>query len=162
MANKITALINTIVDVLPSVIGVAVIASFVVLAGWRYLPPRTGAASQGMVTLDVVKLANAERALASKLWQKNAVDLTSISTRTRQVIQHYADGRLVIIKQATVGAQLPDITDKVLIALGLPTKVPTQLPSDYVLNPAPTNTQAVHEPSLLQAPSYDPSKGMVP
>jgi hypothetical protein len=162
VANKVTTLINAFVDVLPSVIGVAVIAGFVMLAGWRYLPPRTGAATQGMVTLDVVKLANAERALASKLWQKNAVDLTSISGRTRQVIQQYADGRLVLIKQATVGANLPDITDQVLVALGLPTKVPTQLPSDYVLNPAPTNTQPIHGPSLLQTQSYDPSKGMVP
>lgn len=158
--DKLRALGGSILELIPTVLAIAIIAAITHIALDRYFPAISQ--PQRMVVLDVVKLANAERALASKLWQKNAVDLTSISQRTRAVIAQEADGRLVIIKQATVNSHLPDITDQVLRDLGLPTDVPTQLPSDYVLNPAPTSTQPVHGPSLLQAPAYDPSKGMVP
>jgi hypothetical protein len=149
------------VELIPTVLAIAIIAAITHIALDRYFPEVSQ--PRQMVTLDVVKLANAERALASKLWNKNAIDLTSISKRTRQVIQQYAGGRLVIIKQATVGSHLPDITDDVLRGLGLPTNVPTQLPSDYVLNPSPTMAgPAPSSRSLLTIPAADPSKRLVP
>lgn len=97
----------------------------------RYLG--MGAASH-IVTFDPVKLGNAERMVASQMLGsvadqgKNdpALILMQASKHTQAVIREVAGpDTIVLVKQAVVQGQVPDITDQVLTRLGLPTKVPT-------------------------------------
>lgn len=112
---------------------------------WRgYLPfeaPVAGqAGAQAFVVIDVVKLINAQRALASRLLAGEAVS-ESVTTLTRAgeqtnaaiagaALEAVGPGRVpvVLVKQAVVqapGVALPDITDAVLARLGLPTDAPS-------------------------------------
>lgn len=99
-----------------------------------------------IVVFDVVKLANAQRAVASAFIRPDAAapdaatSLMAMQKRTRTVIDRVAGaGTLVLVKQAVVSEGLPDITDAVLRELGLPTNVPTQNATSYTLDEAPTN-----------------------
>lgn len=82
---------------------------------------------QGVVVLDAVRLNNAFRHAAAPLIGKDqegkevtATELSVTGKRTMEVIQHRAGGRLVLIKQATVGdSNLEDITVDVITELGL-------------------------------------------
>lgn len=99
-----------------------------------------------VVVFDVVKLANAQRAVASSFINPNtatpdaATALMNMQKSTRSTIQRVAGkGTVVLVKQAVVSSDLPDITDAVLRELGLPTDVPTQNATAYTLDEAPTN-----------------------
>ena len=84
-----------------------------------------------VVTFDVLKYENAERAQAMKLMGQGGAGavapmLSYVSKRLRVAIQKAAGpGTLVVLSQAVVQGQTRDITDQVLKELGLPTKVPT-------------------------------------
>lgn len=112
-------------------IGVVLLAVMTSVVMQHEMPGTLG--SNTLVTFDVIKLGNAERAVASGLLGSSANSgddallLTEASKRVTSVIAQEAHGRLVIIRQALVdsGSSVPDITDAVLKDLGLPTDVPT-------------------------------------
>ncbi len=100
-----------------------------------------------VVTFDVTKFVNAERAIASNLLTKHGaaaenatVVLARVSKMVQSVVREEAGpGTLVLIRQGVVARNVPDITDKVLRKLGLPTKVVTQSPERYADEIAPTD-----------------------
>ena len=100
-----------------------------------------GGASR-FVTLDAVKLVNAERAALPGLTKNNSIDsglaLMDIGKRMQPTIEQVAGpDTVVIVKQAVVLGDLPDITDAVIKALNLPVDAPTVDVSKY-LEQAPT------------------------
>ncbi len=129
----------------------AVVALLVLAAIWTaysYLQRRaqvTTITGQNVVVFDVVKMANAQRAMAARLLGKDAVDagdaavLAQVREGTRDTIRAVAGpGTVVLVKQAVVHTDIPDITDEVLRRLKLPTDVPSQDPAAAVLDPTPT------------------------
>ena len=84
-----------------------------------------------VVTFDVLKYENAERAQAMKLMGQGGAGavapmLSYVSKRLHTAIERAAGpGTLVVLSQAVVQGQTRDITDRVLKELGLPTQVPT-------------------------------------
>lgn len=123
-------LIERAPDYLLVLIGLVLISGLTAFALIRFMPG--GLATGHVVTFDVIKLSNAERAVASGMLGKgagSADDALLLAESSKQVagaITREAGGALVLIKQAVVGdAGLPDITDAVLTDLNLPTNVPT-------------------------------------
>ena len=127
-------------NILPLIGGTALISAALVIVLLRF----TTVAVPRIVTFDVVKYVNAERAMADKMFGKNDVaaiapSLLNISKHTRAVIREVAGPHtIVVIRQAIVQGQTNDITDAVLSKLGLPTNVPTSDPTKYALDLAPT------------------------
>lgn len=106
-------------------------------------PAMTG--SPSVVTFDVLRYANAQRAVASAFLKKSAdqvsanESLMNLSERTRTAIAEAAGPHtLVVLKQAVVQGATRDITEEVLTKLGLPTNVPTADAVAYTLDVAPT------------------------
>lgn len=98
-----------------------------------------------VVVFDVVKLANAQRALASRFIGRtdNAAEggalLLQLGAKTNAAIEKVAGaGTLVLVKQGVVSTGQVDITDAVLTELGLPSNVPTAEPMRYLNEIAPT------------------------
>lgn len=126
-----------------SFFGASVVTCSVALA----LPFLGGSGSiNGAVTIDPVQIVNAERAVASSLFQSKGADdsnaIVSINRFGSQVnatINQVAHGRLVLVKQAVVSGNLPDITDEVLAELGLPKGAPT-IDMNKTLEMAPTSS----------------------
>jgi hypothetical protein len=122
-----------------------VVTLFMVMVFLRFAPGG-GASAPPVVTFDVLKYTNAQRAIASAFVKKdpNKVEsanevLLNLSARTRTAIEETAGpGVLVVLKQAVVQGQRYDITDKVLVKLGLPTDVPTSDAAEYSLDQSPT------------------------
>lgn len=118
---------------LVQVLAIAVLASSITLVALKFggllSPPAVR-----VVTFDVLKYENAERAQAMKLMGESGAGavapmLSYVSKRLRVAIQAAAGpGTLVVLSQAVVQGQTRDITDQVLQELGLPTKVPTSSP----------------------------------
>ena len=86
--------------------------------------------SPSIVVFDPVKFLNAQRAAASIMaTNPNAelsLTLTQVAKQAEEVIAEEANGALVLVRQAVVGAnQYTDITDQVLLRFGLETNVPT-------------------------------------
>lgn len=135
------------------VLGVAVLACGLTLGALKLsgnLPAKaTGGHLTGdqVVVFDVIKYTNAQRAVASKLLGNGAEAdrletgalLLELSKRTRRTIEKIAGpDRVVLVKQAVLQGSAPDITDAVLLELGLPTDVATVAPSDVIGSAAPT------------------------
>jgi hypothetical protein len=116
--------------------------------GFKYLAPSPASTLGGerVVVFDVVKLANAQRRVASTFLGRDAAAageqaalLLDIQERTHSVIRQVAGpGTIVLVKQAVIHTELDDITDAVLKQLKLPTDVPTQDPSNSGIDFAPT------------------------
>lgn len=98
--------------------------------------PTGQAPTARLVTIDPVELANAERALASKLLTRHGnrqavrrrvtLKLFRVGHELRATIRAVAGpGTIVLVKQAVIAGSVPDITKTVLMKLGLPAKVPT-------------------------------------
>jgi hypothetical protein len=112
----------------------------------RWTPLATFAAPPPVVSFDIIKYTNAQRAVASTFLKQDS-DITKanelllkIPERTREAIFDVAGiGTLVVVKQAVVQGQTRDITDDVLKKLGLPTNVPTSDSTAYVIDQAPTS-----------------------
>lgn len=81
-----------------------------------------------IVTFDVIKLVNAQRKIAGGVMINDTdsfVLLNRVGKTTEQIIRSIAgEGTVVIIKAAMINSDIPDITDEVLISLGLPTDAP--------------------------------------
>jgi hypothetical protein len=107
---------------------------------------RVGGGSVTVAVFDVVKFANAQRAVASQFIGKReeasgeaGTLLLALSKKTNAAIEKVAGpGTLVLVKQGVVSGSQVDITDDVLKELGLPTEVPTQEPMRYLTDVAPT------------------------
>jgi hypothetical protein len=127
-------------SLIPQMISSSLMAAALVVIVMRV----TGSASPPVVVFDVIKLANAQRALASRFLSTKGADevaplLMDVSKRTRAVIHKVAGANtIVVIRQAVVQGEMRDITDEVLTRLGLPTNVPTADPTRHVLEVAPT------------------------
>ena len=126
--------------IVPHLLASALISAALVLGVLRV----TGGATPRVVVFDILKYANAQRAVAERLVRRKESDeaaaiLLDLSVRTRMVIQEVA-GRdaLVVIRQAIVRGETHDITDDVLHRLGLPTHVPTADAAQHVFDIAPT------------------------
>lgn len=137
------------VSLAPVIGGIALLAAAIALAALfllnRYLPALSPAASIEIVSFDVIKYTNAQRAVASAFLRPDAdVSATNelllnVPQRTREAIRDVAGpGTLVMLKQAVVQGQTRDITDDVLRRLGLPTNVPTADATALSLDAAPT------------------------
>lgn len=112
------------------VLAIAVVAAGITLVALKFsglLAP----AQVRVVTFDVLKYENSERAQAMKLMGQGGAGavapmLSYVSKRLDTAIRETAGpGTLVVLSQAVVQGQTRDITDQVLKELGLPTKVPT-------------------------------------
>jgi hypothetical protein len=131
---------------LPSLALTVLLSASVVLMVLKFSgATQTGAGSVRVAVFDVVKFANAQRAVASQFLGKNedaseaGTLLLSLSSKTTDTITKVAGaGTLVLVKQGVVSGQQVDITDDVLTALGLPTNVPTADPVKYISEVAPT------------------------
>jgi hypothetical protein len=129
-------------DALPSLLGTSLLAASIVLLFVHY----TSFAMPKIVTFDIIKYGNAERAVASKFIGndvQNTEDVTTllldVSKHTREAIRDAAGpGTVVVIAQSIIGGNTRDITDQVLTSLGLPTNVPTQDLTRRVIDIAPT------------------------
>jgi hypothetical protein len=106
------------------------IVALIVIAGlltaFTYLP----GSSANVVTFDMHKFLNAQRHVADKLLasKQNEIDVLfmqkEVSRRVKSVIEEIADGAQVMSKQVFVlEGTVPDITDAVLVRLGLPINV---------------------------------------
>ena len=121
------------VGMLVQVLAIAVLASGITLVALKYSGLLSPPAVR-VVTFDVLKYENAERAQAMKLMGESGAGavapmLSYVSKRLRVAIRAAAGpGTLVVLSQAVVQGQTRDITDQVLQELGLPTKVPTSSP----------------------------------
>lgn len=120
-----------------------VLALFTV--GARFVPALAPTVGVQVVTFDVLKYTNAQRAVASAFVRKDSDQtqaselLLNLSERTRSAIEEVAGpGTLVVLKQAVVQGQTEDITAEVLERLGLPADVPTSDAAAYQLDVAPT------------------------
>lgn len=121
----------------------AIVAAMATLLFLRFLPGAS--VSPSVVTFDIVKFTNSQRAVASAFLKSNADGsganelLTNLSERTRKAIRSVAgDGTVVMVRQTVVQGTTRDITDDVLKELGLPTDVPTSDAVRYYLDSAPT------------------------
>ena len=116
--------------ILIQVLAIAIVAAGITLVALKMSgllsPPQVR-----VVTFDVLKYENAERAQAMKLMGQGGAGavapmLSFVSKRLTAAIEKAAGpGTLVVLSQAVVQGQTRDITDQVLKELGLPTKAPT-------------------------------------
>lgn len=161
--------------VLSSALLSAALTLVLLVFGSRVVPALAPQATVAVVTFDVLKFTNAQRAVASAFVKKDAGTntaaevLLNLSERTRAAISEVAgDGTLVVLKQSVVQGQTTDITDDVLRKLGLPTEVPTEDAAAYSLDLAPTllSTFKAGAPSGTQtenrAPTPAPGKQQLP
>lgn len=130
----------------PAVIVSALLAALLVLGVLKVSGNlRTTSSTVTVAVFDVVKFANAQRALASQFIGKRdeaneaGTLLLTLSKKTAAAIDKVAGpGVLVLVKQGVVSGDQLDITDAVLTELGLPTDVPTVEPMKYLQDVAPT------------------------
>ena len=151
--------------VIPAALLAAAFSLLVMIFGPRFLPALSPSAGVPVVTFDVIKYTNSQRAVASAFvkqgsQQREATELLSnLSERTRKAIEKAAGaGTLVVIKQSVVQGQTRDITDAVLQELGLPVEVPTEDATSYSLDVAPTLLSTLV--GNKQAPSAAPTNKM--
>ncbi len=116
--------------------GIALAGAFIALAGSVALAiysQKSRETSAEFVTVDAVEITNAERAVASSLFNHNTnggnqdaiLSLNNFGKKVTEKIKQVANGRTVLVKQAVVLGSLPDITDEVLDRLNLPKGSPT-------------------------------------
>lgn len=109
-----------------------------------------------IVTIDPVELANAERALASKLLTRHGnhpaarrritLKLFRVGREMRATIRKVAGpGTIVLVKQAVIAGSVPDITKTVLTRLGLPAKVPTVDLTQYLTHGVAATTMSLSQ-----------------
>lgn len=95
---------------------------------WRQWRAPSGSGAGKLVTVDLVRILNAERKALPKLSDGGdpSLELLRIGRQIRPTIRKVAGpDTVVLVKQSVVGGHLPDITDRVLKYLGLPAKAPT-------------------------------------
>lgn len=121
------------------------------------------------VVFDVVKLVNAQKAVASVLLKEDTGSkaegttlLLEVSKGTKSAIEKVANGRAVLVKQGVVSSQFEDITDEVLDELKLPKNVPTTANKESWTSDAPVFTTPMQQ--KVPRPIDFPTKadGLVP
>jgi hypothetical protein len=155
---------------LPYLVITALVAATLVLAVVKFTGIGGGHGGPvNAVVFDVIKLANAQRAIASALLKQddkaadNAQLLLDVSKRTRAAIVKVAGANtLVLVKQGVVSPEMRDITDEVLTELGLPLKVPTQDTMTYLTDIAPTYLSMTNQPSKLGKMTPAPGESVLP
>lgn len=141
----------------------AVLSVTLIFVAGKFLPGVVAASNT--VTFDALRFTNAQRAVASRLAFKgdlseaqstdNAIILNQ-SARVEQTIREVAGpNTLVLVKQAVVDSQYPDITDEVLSRLGLPTNVPS-------VQPDLSSAGYSGARKLLEAPQPTAKEGVLP
>lgn len=132
----------------------------------HFVPAVGPTVSVSVVSFDIVKFTNSQRAVASSFIRPNADIgaanelLLNLPKRTRAAISRVAGpGTLVIVKQAVVQGQTDDITDAVLTDLGLPLNVPTADAAAYSLDVAPTSMFGIPMAPVREAAT--PARGPV-
>lgn len=150
----------------------ALVAVVVMLLLLKFLPGSPVGGGPSVVTFDVIRYTNAQRAVASTFLKQDADHasanelLANLSERTRSTIQSIAgQGTLVVLKQAVVQGQTRDITEEVLTELGLPTDVPTSDGASYSLDVAPTmmlSPPAPRQPKPLPGEDKLAGEGVLP
>lgn len=141
---------------LPYLFVTCILSVAITLGVQKYVPMASALApvyteAPAIVTFDVVRYMNAQRAVASAFLvpghDKQAVNelLMGLSDRARDAILTEAGpGAIVLLKQTVVQGQFRDITEGVLGRLSLPVKdVPTSDGIEYVLDHAPTMMYSV-------------------
>lgn len=154
---------------LPYLVVTALVAATLVLAVMKFTGQGPGSAPHlNAVVFDIIKLANAQRAVASAMIKsdeagaESAQLLLDVSKRTRAAIVKVAGpGTLVLIKQGVVSPELKDITNDVLEELGLPTTVPTQDTMGYLTDVAPTYLSMFNQPKRQREPNQSANGGSV-
>jgi hypothetical protein len=104
--------------------------------------------SRRIVTVDLVRILNSERKALPQLAKQSGGDPTLAILRIGRAIEPTVKevagpGTVVLVKQAVVDANLPDITDAVLGKLGLPLHAPT-INLTRGLLPAPTTDASMN------------------
>ncbi|QHS09091.1 hypothetical protein [Sinimarinibacterium sp. NLF-5-8] len=97
-----------------------------------------------IVSVDVMKILNAQRAAVPGILQgeDNTIAILRVGKQIMPVIREVAGQRtLVVIAQALVDPDVPDITGRVLRRLGLPDDAPTLNLTDNFLNAPRTNAE---------------------
>lgn len=107
------------------------------------------------VTFDTVKYVNSRREMTARLLGENEAQkqeaisvLATVEKSTRPAIEKHARGKIVIVKQALVlNEQIPDITDDVLLELGLPITSLTINPQSptKILTPYSTSDEYIRQ-----------------
>lgn len=107
--------------------------------------------SNEYVTFDTVKFVSSRREMTTRLLgdseqqKQEAISvLARVDKNTQVVLDKYAKGKIVIVKQALVlDNQVPDITDAVLEELGLPTNITSVAPQQpqKILTPYSASSQ---------------------
>lgn len=156
----------------PFLVLTALATVMAILLFLRFASPALSGAGHSVVTFDVLRYANAQRAVASTFLKPGSDQasanemLMNLSERTRKVITEVAgSGTLVVLKQSVVQGQTRDITEDVLTKLGLPTQVPTSDAIAYTLDAAPTmflNSPTTHKPAKLPGEGLSKSNGVLP
>lgn len=133
-------------ELLPYLAGTALVTTLALVLILRFTSVVSLGGAPSVVTFDVVKYTNSQRAVASAFINPRADIaranelLLKLPERTREVIEEVAGpGTLVMVKQGVVQGQAEDITDKVLTKLGLPVDVPTKDEPQAALDELPTN-----------------------
>lgn len=153
------------IDSIIKIVGVSLFIAAVCFSIYKYsyLIPSAGTSVPKVVTFDVIKYANAQRAVASTFLSKSADTgeasqiLLDLPKRARDEISSVAGpSTLVLIKQSVVQGQFEDITDKVLTNLNLPTNVPTADSTAKYMNMAPTNLELQDIPKKAKPISSSP------
>ena len=136
-----------------------IVAALLVAVGAVHVqgsPVTTSAPTARIVTIDPVELANAERALASKLLTRHGnhpaarrritLKLFRVGREMRATIRKVAGpGTIVLVKQAVIAGSVPDITKTVLAKLGLPAKVPTVDLTQYLTHGVAATTMSLSQ-----------------
>lgn len=155
---------------LPYLVVTALAAATLVLAVIKFTGVGGGHSGPvNAVVFDVIKLANAQRAIASALLKQddkaadNAQLLLDVSKRTREAIAKVAGpNTLVLVKQGVVAPEMRDITDDVLEELGLPNHVPTQDTMTYLTDMAPTYLSMMKQPVRTEKLTPAPGESVLP
>lgn len=105
-----------------------VLSTLLLISVFKFVPGFAPTAQTPMVTIDVIKVMNAQRRIAEGIAQNNldnTVLIANLGKYTQRAIREVAgDGTIVLVKQAVVDSNIPDITDDVLQMLDLETDVP--------------------------------------
>ena len=138
------------------IMAIIVAALLVAVGAVRVQGSSASAPSARIVTIDPVELANAERALASKLLTRHGnhpaarrritLKLCRVGREMRATIRKVAGpGTIVLVKQAVIAGLVPDITKTVLAKLGLPAKVPTVDLTQYLTHGVAATTMSLSQ-----------------
>jgi len=121
---------NNWLNVLMGALIVALVTMGAHRMGW--LSTQGSVGGNRIVVFDPVKYGNAQRAVAASLMGNSGPDaddqamlFRQASSKLRGTIQAIAGNAVVVVKQSIISGDVVDITDAVLIELGLPTNVPS-------------------------------------